>query len=266
MLAERAVLVDLGVLTDPHAAGMLSPSMAALRRLVAGHPGRIPTLPVTLAGLAGRVLWHDAQVVAAIDAGIDQVVVVGAGYDSRAWRLAGAGVRSFELDHAATQQDKARRAPRPHPTFVAADLTTESAAAALVDGGLDPARPALHIVEGVSMYLAEEVVRARLAELAEAGAPGSRLSIDFYPSAGDTGGRALRRQRGAQRLARSGSGEGLRLLVDAAPAATLVEETGWSVVEVVGMRSAAQALVPPGSGLPVDAVDERKTLVAARRA
>lgn len=264
MLAERVVLTDIGVLADPHAAGMLSPSMAALRRLVGGHPGRIPTLPVTLAGLAGRVLWHDAQVVAALDAGIDQVVVVGAGYDSRAWRLADAGVRFFELDHPATQQDKARRAPRPRPTFVAADLTTQSAAAALVAGGLDPARPALHVVEGVAMYLAEEVVRARLAELAEAGAPGSRLSIDFYPPADDMGGGALRRQRGAQRLARSGSGEGLRLLVDADRATTVVEECGWTVVEVTGMRSAAQVLVPPGSGLPLEAVDERKTLVAAR--
>jgi O-methyltransferase involved in polyketide biosynthesis len=33
------------------------------------------------------VLWFDAQVVAALEAGIEQVVVIGAGYDSRAWRL-----------------------------------------------------------------------------------------------------------------------------------------------------------------------------------
>ncbi|MBA2625656.1 MAG: class I SAM-dependent methyltransferase [Acidimicrobiia bacterium] len=47
----------------------------------------------------------------ALDAGIEQVAVIGAGYDRRAWRFHRDGVQFFELDHGATQQDKARRAP-----------------------------------------------------------------------------------------------------------------------------------------------------------
>jgi len=68
-----------------------------------------------LGGLAARVLWFDAQV-RALEADITQIAVIGAGYDSRAWRFRREGVQFFELDQGATQQEKARRAPRPGPS------------------------------------------------------------------------------------------------------------------------------------------------------
>ena len=117
----------------------------------------------------------------ALDAGIKQVAVIGAGYDSRAWRFRCDGVQFFELDHGATQQDKARRAPGPGPTYVEADLTTEGAADALREHGLDASRPALFVVEGVTMYLAEEVVRHQLGELGKSSAIGSRLAAGLRP-------------------------------------------------------------------------------------
>jgi O-methyltransferase involved in polyketide biosynthesis len=68
------------------------------------------------------VLWYDAQVTRAVDDGVEQVAVIGAGYDSRARRLARDGVRFYELDHPGTQSDKMRRAPAGGPTYVACDL------------------------------------------------------------------------------------------------------------------------------------------------
>ncbi|HTS95329.1 MAG TPA: class I SAM-dependent methyltransferase [Streptosporangiaceae bacterium] len=59
--------------------------------------------------LAARTMFFDEQVLAAISAGIRQVVIVGAGYDDRALRFRAHGVRFFELDHPATQADKAAR-------------------------------------------------------------------------------------------------------------------------------------------------------------
>jgi hypothetical protein len=38
------------------------------------------------------------------------------------------------------------------------------------------------------------------------------------------------------------------------------------VTDQVGLREAARALVPPSSGLPIDAIDDGKTLMAAERA
>jgi methyltransferase (TIGR00027 family) len=260
--AERALLTDMSVVNDPFARKMLGPSMAALYSLVRRWPNRVPTLPVTLAGLAARVLWHDAQVIGAIEDGVQQIVVVGAGYDSRAWRLCGEGVQFFELDHPATQLHKARLAPQPGPTYVQADLNVESAMDALRLGGLDRERPALFVLEGVTMYLDEQTVRDQLTELSNASAPGSRLTTDFYPPEG-IGTAHDQRQRRVQHLARSGSGESLRLLVSRTDAVALVDACGWKVVDAISLRAAAQALVPDGRGLPLNAVSEDKALVSA---
>ncbi len=94
MVAERAVLADMGVLADPFARGMLTPSMAATFWVVRRWPYRVRARSVTLAGLAARVLWFDEQVAKALDAGIGQIAVIGAGYDSRAWRFRRDGVQS----------------------------------------------------------------------------------------------------------------------------------------------------------------------------
>ncbi len=73
---------------------MLTPSMAATFWVVRRWPYRVRARSVTLAGLAARVLWFDEQVANALDAGIGQIAVIGAGYDSRAWRFRRDGVQS----------------------------------------------------------------------------------------------------------------------------------------------------------------------------
>lgn len=263
--AQRAVLTDIGVVDDPFARGMLTPSLRALARVASRSP-RVRARSVTLAGFAARVLWLDAQVESAVDDGIDQVAVIGAGYDSRAWRLRRDGVRFFEVDHPTTQRDKMRRAPESGsgPTFVVADLTEQSAATGLREHGLDAARPTVFVAEGVAMYLDEDGVRRLCGGLAGSAAPGSRLALNFAPPRGRRIAET-RRYRLLQRVARAGSGEPLRLRVDAAQATELVEGSGWRVDEVTSYRDAAHGLVPPDSGLRVQAVSEQWTLVAAVR-
>ena len=259
--AERALLADLGVLSDPFARDMLTPSMAVTLGVVEHLPKQVQSRSVTLAGLAARVLWFDAQVTDALDAGIEQVAVIGAGYDSRAWRFRRDGVRFFELDHGETQQDKAWRAPGPGPVYVEADLTAQSAAKELLEHGLDVSRPALFVLEGVTMYLEEEVVRSQFAELSKSSTVGSRLAVDFYPHR-QAGTSRDRRQRLLQHLARAGSGESFRLTVDRRQAVELVKASGWDVNKETSLREAARALVPSESGLPVEAINKHKTLVA----
>jgi methyltransferase (TIGR00027 family) len=263
VVAERAVLADMGVVSDPFAQRMLSPAMAVAFLISRQLPYRVRARSVTLAGLAGRVMWFDGQMTKALDAGIRQIAVIGAGYDSRAWRFRRDDVRFFELDHPGTQQDKRRRAPGAGPTYVTCDLTSQDAAASLREHGLDITRPCLFIVEGVTMYLPEKVVRRQLAGLAQSNAAGSRLAVDFHPPR-DAGTSRHRRQQYLQRLARAGSGEAFRLTVEPARAVALVEASGWDVNEETSLPEAARALVPRESGLPVDAVNEHKTLVSGR--
>ncbi|CAN5124459.1 hypothetical protein BH20ACT3_BH20ACT3_00940 [soil metagenome] len=254
------MLSGLGVLSDPYARQMLTPSMVAASRIVGHVPHRLFRRSVTLAGSAGSVLWFDATLTAALDDGIGQVATIGAGYDSRASRFARDDVRFFELDHAASQLEKVAAAPCPGPVYVEADLRADSAAAALLTAGVDASEPVIFVVESVTMYLTEDAVRRQFAELAKAAAKGSQLAVNFLPASPPPTAQH-RRQLRLQRMARVGSGESSRLGVDPDEAAALVESTGWSVRERTSFRDAARALVPKGTGLPVDAIDERKTLV-----
>jgi methyltransferase (TIGR00027 family) len=263
--AERALLCDLGVLDDSAAASMLGPRLAALHRAARRLPPRTWARSVTLAGLAGRVRWFDAEVAAAMTSAIAQVVTVGAGYDSRPWRLGAVGTTFFEVDHPATQADKRRRAPAGGPTYVAADLVVDDVVVALGGAGFDHGARALFVVEGVTMYLDEAVLEHLFDSLSGAAAPGSRLVVDFYPASRPTTG-VHRRQLLLQRLARVGGDEGLRTGVDRDDAARLLERTGWRPTEVVAAREAAVGLVPGRSGLPTTRVSEHKTFVAAVRA
>lgn len=262
--AERALLASMEVIDDPFAREMLTPSMGAVLWVVERWPRRIWTRSVALAGLAARVLWFDSRLVRALDAGIKQVAVIGAGYDSRPWRLRRDGIRFFELDHAAPQRDKIRRAPQPGPVYVESDLTTEDAAKSLQDCGFDALEPALFILEGVTMYLSEKVVRRQLELLARNSAIGSRLAVDFHPPS-NVGTSQHHRQLRLQQLARIGSGESFRLALDRPEAVGLVQASGWDIDEVMSLRDAAHTLVPRKSGLPTDAVNEHKILVAADR-
>ena len=264
MLAERALLTEMGVLSDPVARKMVAPPWAAFMWFMRHWP--FPTKPgsVTRAGLAARVSWYDAQVQRAIETGVQQIAVIGAGYDSRAWRFASSGVQFYELDLGITQRDKRRRAPAGGPTFVEADLWTQSAAPALRDGGLDRSRAALFILEGLTMYLTEDVVRRQLGDLAESSASKSLIAVDFSPPP-EVGTAQDRRRMRYQRFARAGSGEEFKLLVDRRRATAIVEASGWVVTEATSLREAAREFVGRESGLPVDAVNEHKSLVAGVR-
>ncbi|HEX2576769.1 MAG TPA: SAM-dependent methyltransferase [Aquihabitans sp.] len=262
--AQRAVLTDLGVLRDTYARTMLTPGMAATSRILGRLPRRAFRRSVTLAGAAGSILWIDRAVAMALDDGLRQVATVGASYDSRAWRFAREGVQFFELDHAASQAAKRHAAPGPGPTYVEADLRAGSAAESLLAAGLDPGSPAVVVVEAVTMYLTEDVVRHQLEGLASSAASGSRLVVNFLP-AGRPLSAQTNRQLRLQRLAHIGTGEGFTFGIDPEDAVALVESTGWSTREVAGFRDAAEALVPPDAGLPVGDIDNRKIVILAER-
>ncbi len=95
---------------------------------------------------------------------IDQVVLLGAGFDTRAWRLdALASARIFEVDHpntAAVKQQRLRSADVDlrKVTFVPVDFELDDFGRQLRASGFDAARPAIVVWEGVSQYLTGEAV------------------------------------------------------------------------------------------------------------
>lgn len=119
----------------------------------------------------------------------DQLVILGAGHDTRAWRmdeLRDATV--FEVDHPDTQRDKRVRAQSRAPKakglhFVPVDFTRDALDDALERAGHDPSRPTTWIWEGVVMYLTRQDVESTLRVIEKRSAPESRLVIVYIAPA-----------------------------------------------------------------------------------
>lgn len=136
--------------------------------------------------LALRVAYLDRLVARAVDRlSVRQIVILGAGYDTRAARLPRAGVRYFEVDHPATQAVKRARLrelpgyPIDAAAYIACNFEREDPIERLVAGGFAVAEPALVLWEGVVPYLTEPAIRATASRLASGLDPRSLVAFDF---------------------------------------------------------------------------------------
>jgi methyltransferase (TIGR00027 family) len=133
---------------------------------------------------AVRTRFFDDGLLAAMRAGIQQVVALAAGLDGRTVRLGcPAGTHWYEIDLPEMTALKdaliARsRLPLTCDRYgVAADLTADWAGA-LRAAGFDPAKPTVWLVEGLLMYLTTAAGETLLAALSELSAPGSRILLE----------------------------------------------------------------------------------------
>jgi methyltransferase (TIGR00027 family) len=141
-------------------------------------------------GLARHLPLRTRAIDDAIDAevarGTTQLVLLGAGLDARAHRLASlSGTRVFEIDHPSTQAAK-RSAAAGLPSsaqevrYVAVDFTKDDLVAKVRAATLDVTRPSIFVWEGVMMYLSREAIEASLTSIATLAAPGSLLLATYY--------------------------------------------------------------------------------------
>lgn len=167
---------------------------------------------------SGRVAFFDGAVDRYLP-GIDQFVILGAGFDTRPYRLPeDTRVRFFEVDAPKTQAvkrgmlDKAGIDAR-KVTFVPADFETEDWLAKLVDAGFDAGRPAFFLWEGVTLYLDREAVEDTLLKVAIC-AKGSILVFDYFTTvARDSNALFWRYARAATKA----TGEPIKFGVDSTP-------------------------------------------------
>jgi methyltransferase (TIGR00027 family) len=166
------------VFDDPYASKFLPPRyrllarlarVPAIRRRVERHiDTRFPAGPRASAVVRTRLI--DDLVGDALAAGIEQVVLLGAGYDSRAHRLPGIErVPVHEVDHPATQASKRRRirahvrpAARGHVRFVPVDLMRDDLADALLRAGFATDERAVVVWEGGGRLVVTYVDRSAL--------------------------------------------------------------------------------------------------------
>jgi methyltransferase (TIGR00027 family) len=118
-------------------------------------------------------------------AGHRQLVIVGAGLDTRPWRLRELeNAEVFSVDHPASQADCRRRADgldlaARRVAFVPVDLGSGPLGRALSDAGHDRSVPTTWLWEGVVPYLRRHQVEATLSALSERSATGSALVVQY---------------------------------------------------------------------------------------
>ncbi|HVZ23466.1 MAG TPA: SAM-dependent methyltransferase [Vicinamibacterales bacterium] len=137
-----------------------------------------------------RTRFIDEALERAVAAGVRQLVILGAGFDTHAYRCRDLlkDVRVFEVDRAATQALKRERVraafgdPPPNLTFVSIDFQHDDLGDVLAGHGHDRALPTFFIMEGVTMYVPEDGVRRTLHFVGQHPA-GSGIVFDFVPKA-----------------------------------------------------------------------------------
>lgn len=167
----------------------LSDGKYAVGKLRAGHPGFRRRIERSDPGAYGfnvvRLLHMDDVIREEAAEGLDQLVILGAGYDTRALRMRHrlGGAQVFEVDLPAISRDKRARLQKAIgsvPTevrYVEVDFNHQELFERLAEDGYDESARTLFVLSGVSMYLPEAAVLKLLSQVASQSA--QRVSIVF---------------------------------------------------------------------------------------
>ena len=123
--------------------------------------------------LISRTRYIDDLIEKSTFANIEQYVILGAGYDSRAHRLKlPSKLKIFEVDQSEVQELKRLRLPDNMPnresiTYVDIDFNHQSLKEQLINVGFDQNKSTIFTLEGVSQYISREAFDATLKEVAD---------------------------------------------------------------------------------------------------
>ena len=223
---------------DPLALSIIDPAVAAQLR---ASPESFDTSRIgkyLRAALAVRSRFAEDELRAAYDSGVRQYVVLGAGFDTFAYRNPFPDLRVYEVDHPATQSAKRTRlieseiAIPASMTFVAVDFARMSLAERLAASGFDIQRAAFFSWLGVIPYLERAAIEDTLRYVASL-PRGTAIVFDYGippSSLSFIGGLVFKRL--AKRVA--AIGEPWKTFFDPAELRAILLRTGFSAVDDFG--------------------------------
>jgi methyltransferase (TIGR00027 family) len=249
ILPEAAQLAN-----DPHGLQFAGPLAALLGRAAASRPTWLRLLLPPHSRREFGVLWLQLRTRALDDMvrqfvakGGRQVLLLGAGYDTRATRLAGlaSDLLFFEVDHPATQAHKRRVLARrkidgAQARYLSWDFESQALSqlpAALAERGHKATAPTLTIWEGVTMYLTAPAIDACVRCVRSLSAPGSQFALTYFE----------RSSLDRQPLTRSfvaRVGEPLRFGWDQGELDPYLEQRGFRLLQDERAPELAQRLLP----------------------
>jgi methyltransferase (TIGR00027 family) len=171
------------VFDDPVAVALLGPAYAEELRRTPLRDDR-PFSIALRAFLVARSRYAEDNLKKAVERGVEQYVLLGAGLDTFAYRNSYAQLRVFEVDHPATQQWKRELLQRNRiaipesVTYTPVDFERQSLSSQLRDAGFNQSAPAFFAWLGVVPYLTLEAFRGTVAFIS-AQPTGSGLTLDY---------------------------------------------------------------------------------------
>ena len=199
-----------------------------------------------------RSRYAEDHLCKAASRGVRQFVILGAGYDTFAYRQPpwADSLRIFEVDHAASQEAKVERLQSagisipPNVTFIPADFESATLRETLANGGVDAEAPAFFACLGVMVYLPKEAVDAIFRVVASF-PKGSQMVFTFSQGESSAGFSAMAKEVAAV-------GEPFRTYHDPDTLYRELLEIGYSQVAILTPEQAAD-LYYSGTGVVLPA-------------
>lgn len=182
---------------DPYAVHFINPEMmrALKKRISDPEKAKIETenyerfFPGLSNSIKAKVRYFDDFIKKSIAEELKQLVILGAGYDSRAYRIDGlmGNVKVFEVDHPSAQTVKIDKVRKifgllpDHVIYVPVDLGIDDLGQKLLEKGYDKSKKTLFILEGVIFYIPPKMVDVILSFIVKNSGKGSAVLFDYFP-------------------------------------------------------------------------------------
>jgi len=194
-VAESALPESQRICYDPYAVHFVDPETLEFARknpektkAMREHYERL--FPGLGNSIRARVRYFDDFVRAAAGEGMEQLVILGAGYDTRPYRIEGlkgnANVKVFEVDHPETQSLKKEKIEKifnrlpDNVIYVPVDFESENIDQKLPGNGYDRSKKALFLMEGLVMYIPHKAVDEILSFIVNNSVRGSEVLFDYF--------------------------------------------------------------------------------------
>jgi methyltransferase (TIGR00027 family) len=240
------------IYSDPYAHAFLEPGITVIgkKRL----PKKLAlwlheqAVPGVHNALMARDRWFDDYLGECLQNGLEQLVIFGAGYDTRAYRFeqfATHHIPVFEVDHPSTQSVKKTvitqllGACPEHVVYVPLDFRQDDLAQQLPEHGYQSQKKTLFVWEGVSYYLPAKAVDDTLAFVREYARAGSSLVFDFFPPSVITGTSPLKEAKKLKALVES-IHEPFIFGIEPAEIATFLGDRGFSQIVLADSATCTQ--------------------------
>jgi methyltransferase (TIGR00027 family) len=193
-LAETMLPEDVRIFSDPYAAHFVNPEIL---KFAAEHPRdaelKVQEMENLFPGLGNsiraRVKYFDLTLNQCISHDFTQLVILGAGYDTRPYRIPGIdnNFKIFEVDHPETQSFKKEIISRifeklpDNVTYIPLNLETGDIDITISSTCFSELKKTLVIMEGLIMYLSSDSINKIFSYFSQKCPVGSKILFDYYP-------------------------------------------------------------------------------------